>query len=139
MKRKRRQIPLPLSGNRRVDNKFRKIVNLLKHKFKAIYRKKILRDPDDRRKHLKGLISHGHKEVFIVHEPPDEPAVKNLLHEALHAIHPTFRNPPSKKREERIRRLEEYYWARITEEQKKLLQRYIPKHTVKKDPQLPYI
>lgn len=137
MKRKKRYV-VPLSGNRRVDKKFRKIVSVIKNKFKAIYRKKTLRDPDDRRTYLKGLISHGHKEVYIVHEPPHAPATKNLLHEALHAIHPTFRGPPSQKREERICRLEEYYWTRFTNEQKKLLQRYIPKHTVKKDPQLLY-
>lgn len=137
MKRKKKQV-LPCSGNKRVDNKFRKIISVIKNKFKAIYRKKTLRDPNDRRTYLQGLISHGHKEVYIVHEPPHAPATKNLLHETLHAIHPTSRKPPSRKREERICRLEEYYWARFTDEQKKLLQRYVPKHTVKKDPQLPY-
>lgn len=124
---------LPRSGKKRIDQMFGKIIYIIENVLGVIYKKEDLRDPDDRRIRLKGFLSEEHKEAYIRHCPPDNPVEKNLLHEALHALFPTIR-PPSNKREVKILCREEYYWKNFTLEHRRYLRRYIPRHTVKKEP-----
>lgn len=117
----------PLSGLCLVDWHFIEIVNAIENVLEKIYLKKVLKDTTDHRKRLLGYLGEDHKIAFIAHEPPDAPAVRNLLHEALHVTMPYVS-------ERRIRVLEENLWQLLTDNQKKYLRKKVPKHHVKKEP-----
>src|SRR3989344_354532 len=130
--KKRRRRKFPLSGKKRIDCVFRKVIRVIE-KWKAIYKKDgFITDPRDETWLLHGYMPDGHKEVYITHHPPDTPASKVLLHEALHKLSSVHVDCT---KNDRILRREEYYWKRFTREQKIFLRNYIPKHTVKKEPQ----
>lgn len=124
--KKRRR--LPLSEDSIVDAVFADIVYIIENVLDKIYRKVELRDSDDRRKRLYGFLSEGHKEAYVTHNPPHHPATKNLIHESLHALYPDF------VWERRIRRHERNLWKRLTDDQKRFLRQFVPKHVVKKEP-----
>lgn len=118
---------IPLTGNREVDRLFRKIVRIVRGGGVRIHKVKILRDPDNRRKQMAGFLCEGHREMYVIHEPPDWPAQKILIHEGLHVLHDELK-------EDVIEGLEEFLWDNLTDAQKVYLRRFIPKHFVKRDP-----
>mgnify|MGYP001611473317 CR=1 FL=1 len=117
----------PLSGIKEIDWHFIEITNVIEHVFEKIHLKKVIKDPDDRRKRLYGYLSDDHTEVYVTHAPPKQPAAKTLLHESLHAICPYVK-------EARIKTLEKHLWKRFTDNQKRHLRRYVPKHMTRKEP-----
>jgi hypothetical protein len=117
MKKPRR---FPTSGDRNVDWEFRQLIRVLDREVEAIRKKKVLRDPDDRRKFFRGLLMHG-KEIYLSSHKKDGPIVKTLIHEAAHLLYPCVPN-------RYIYEKEEILWKRFTDEQKRLLRSYIPKH-----------
>ncbi|MBI2056472.1 MAG: hypothetical protein HYT37_03780 [Candidatus Sungbacteria bacterium] len=129
--KKRQRGKFPFSGKKRIDNMFRKIICAIEQ-LEAIYRKDdLIVAPDNPNQLLHGIMTHGHKSVYLTHDPPDTPAAKVLLHEALHKL--------SKRRincetNDQIFRREEYYWHNFTKKQQRYLGRYIPRHTVKREP-----
>jgi len=118
----------PLSGNTIVDEWFLTLIDALKKGIEAIHLKQVLRDPDDLRKELFGLLTEG--KIYLgkrKHRNKKEPLVKTLIHELLHEVLPISSH-------KRIRNFEKFLWILFTDNQKRYLRRYIPKHTVKKDP-----
>lgn len=125
---KKQKRKLPLSGDSLIDLEFKILVETLEREISAIRLKKVLRDPDDRRKDLLGLLTEG--KIYLgkrSHRVYQEPMVRTLIHELKHASRPPIR-------EKRIRQLAKYYFARFTDQQKRFLRSYIPKHEVKKEP-----
>lgn len=125
---KKQKRKLPLSGDSLVDLEFKILVDTLELEISAIRMKKILRHPDNRRKELCGFLSGD--EIYLgkhAHRQKRESLVATLIHELLHNSRPGLR-------ERRIRQLEKKYFARFTDQQKRFLRRYIPKHDVKKEP-----
>jgi hypothetical protein len=89
--------------------------------------KKILRHPDHKWE-LYGLLSGD--VIFLgkhAHKQKHSPLVLTLIHEVLHVSRPRLH-------ERRILQLEKKYFARFTDQQKRFLKSYIPKHEVKKGP-----
>ncbi len=123
---------LPLSGKKRIDIMFRRVIRTIE-KLEAIYKKDgLITAPDNPNQQLHGIMTHGHKSVYLTHDPPDTPATKVLLHEALHKLSKCHIDCETK---DLIFRREEYYWQNFTKNQRRYLNRYIPKHTVKREPQ----
>lgn len=117
----------PLSDSKLADWLFIEIVNAIDNIRQKIHLKKVLKDPDDRRKRLYGYLASGHKEVYITHCPPNATAARNLLHEALHIVLPYTK-------ERRILVLEEALWRNLTDNQKRFLRRKIPNFITTKEP-----
>lgn len=118
---------IPLTGNKEVDLPFCRIVRAVRKGKVKVYKVKILRDPDNRRKEIAGFLCDGHREVYVIHELPDWPAQKVLIHEGLHFLYDELK-------EEVIEGLEDFFWDNLTDKQKKYLLRFVPKHFVKRDP-----
>ncbi|KKU04617.1 MAG: hypothetical protein UX07_C0031G0003 [Parcubacteria group bacterium GW2011_GWA2_45_30] len=118
---------IPLSGDRKTDSLFRRIVQALKNRKIKVYRVKIIRDPDNPRKELAGFMCLNHKEIYVIHELPDWPGQQNLIHEALHILFPFAWH-------DKIDRLEFFLWKHFNDKQKKYLKRFIPGHCVKCNP-----
>ncbi|MEK7480756.1 MAG: hypothetical protein AAB604_01475 [Patescibacteria group bacterium] len=122
---------LPYCGDRGADSVFRRVVHFLRTT--KVYRKDVIFDPHRPRCQLYGRICRGHKEVFVVHRPPHYPAARNLLHEGLHAIHAIYESGVG--RETAIENLENKLWCELlTYKQKCFLGRFVPRHSVKKEP-----
>lgn len=119
---------LPCSGDRLVDTLFRIIVDVLDKEIEAIHMKRVLRDPDDHRKELHGLITQG--KIYLgknKHLRTHQSLASTLIHELLHAaIETAF--------ERRVKALEEILFVRFTDAQKRFLRKYLPKHEVKTEP-----
>lgn len=127
---KRRRRKFPLSGDHLVDVFFRTLIDVLDGDLEAIYMKKDLRDPDNRKRRLFGILMRDEKRIYLgksKHKKYNEPLVKSLIHELLHQIFPHTMH-------KRIRLFEAMLWIRFTDSQKRFLRKYIPKHTVKKEP-----
>jgi len=127
-KKKRKSIPL--SGDILVDTLFEIFVEALEKTIEAVRMKKVLRDPDDRRKELHGLLIEG--KIYLgrhKHKTKKVPLVKTLIHELLHAV-----TDVNVVKEWKIRRLERILHIRFTDAQKRFLRKYIPKHEVKEEP-----
>ncbi|MDP3710720.1 MAG: hypothetical protein Q8R29_03320 [bacterium] len=122
---------IPLSGDRLVDWEFRRIIYVLDNIVEFIKKKKVLRDPDDRRKRLLGFLMTGHKVIYLSSNKRYCPLAKTLIHEALHVLYPPY---ISRVPHRCIFQKEEILWLRFTEAQKRFLRSYIPKHEVKTDP-----
>lgn len=134
-KRKNNKRGPPLSGDHLVDWHFRLILDAI-HRMVSIKKKKVLTDPDEkdpqkRRKTLYGLYMPETKEVFIsaskCKHPTKMSMVRTLIHEIYHKITPDVW-------ERRIYRIENILMTRFTDEQKRYLKKFIPKHEVKKSP-----
>lgn len=128
--KKKRPKNIPLSGDVLVDTFFEILIEALEKTIESVRMKKILLDPDDRRKELHGLLSEG--KIYLgkhKHKVKKSPLVKTLIHELLHAI-----TDVEVVREWKIRRLERVLYIRFTDVQKRFLRRYIPKHEVKEEP-----
>lgn len=118
----------PLSGDRLADIIFKMLLEVLEKEIVAIRMKKVLRDPDNRRKELHGLLIHG--KIYLGkrrHRIKNTPLVKTLIHELVHETMPSLR-------ERRVKQLEEILYTRFTESQRRFLRKYIPKHEVKGNP-----
>ena len=118
----------PFSGDKLVDTLFLMLLEALKNEVQAIHMKNILRDPDDKRKELFGILTE--ERIYLgkrKHRKKEEPLVKTLIHELLHVI-------LSRSNHRFIRGLEQQFWIRFTDSQKRYLRNFIPRHTVKKEP-----
>lgn len=126
----------PLSGDHLVDWHFRLILDAIRKQMVSIKKKKILTDPDEkdpqkRRKTLYGLYDPETKEIFLsaskCKHPTKMSMVRSLIHEIYHKITPDiFHN--------RLYRIENILMIRFTDEQKRYLKKFIPRHEVKKGP-----
>lgn len=135
-KRKNNKRGPPLSGDYLVDWHFRLILDAIHKQMVSVKKKKVLTNPDEkdpkkRRETLYGLYDRKTKEVFInaskCKHPTKMSMVRALIHEIYHKITPNiFHN--------RIYRIENILMARFTDEQKRYLKKFIPKHEVKKGP-----
>lgn len=121
---------LPASYDQLSDSYFALIVYMIEKVIRNIRNKKILRDPDDRRKTSFGLATEDGV-VWISrsrrHKKKEAP-VKILIHEVLHFVYSSL------VPHHHIYRLEKIFWQRFTDQQKRCLRAYIPKHVVKKEP-----
>ncbi len=123
--KKRQKRKLPLSGDSLVDLEFKILIDTLEQEISAIRMKKILHHPD-RKWELFGFLNGD--EIFLgkhAHKEKHAPFILTLVHELLHVSRPGLC-------ERRIRQLEKKYFARFTDQQKRFLKSYIPKHEVKK-------
>ena len=123
---------LPLSGDRLVDILFLVLLDTLEKQITAIHVKEILRDPDNHKKTIFGILTQNQNEDLIFigkekHRRHNEPIVQTLIHELLHHTLPGITH-------RRIYQLEARIWPRLTDSQKRFLRKYVPKHTVKKEP-----
>ena len=131
MQKRQRARKIPLSGDRLIDWEFRRIVYVLDNIVAFIRKKKVLRDPDDRRKKLLGFLASGHRIIYLSPHKHECPLAKTLIHEALHILYPPRVSPVPHRC---IFQKEDILWLRFTESQKRFLRSYIPKHEVKTDP-----
>lgn len=128
--KKKRPKNMPLSGDILVDTLFEILIEALEKTIEAVRMKKVLRDPDNRRKELHGLLIEG--KIYLgkhKHKVKKAPLVKTLIHELLHAV-----TDVEVVKEWKIRRLERVLYIRFTDAQKRFLRKYIPKHEVKEEP-----
>lgn len=123
-----RRRKIPRSGDCLIDTLFLILLDTLEKEITAIRMKKDLRDPDNRKIALRGLLTKG--KIYLgkrAHTKRQPPIVSTFIHELWHeTMKKTF--------ERRISRLEEILWMRFTEAQKRHLRQYIPKYTVKENP-----
>ncbi|MBI2635485.1 MAG: hypothetical protein HYW79_02995 [Parcubacteria group bacterium] len=126
----------PLSGDHLVDWHFRLILDAIHRQMVSVKKKKILtnpdhKDPQKRRETLYGLYDYETKEVFIsaskCKHPTKMSMVRALIHEIYHKITPDVL-------EKRVYRIENILMIRFTDEQKRYLKKFIPRHEVKKGP-----
>ena len=126
-KKKEKRRP-PRSGDAFLDTLFFIMIDALEKHVRAIYAKKQLRDPDTNAA-LSGLLMCEDDEIYLKKQSRKDrnQMVSALVHEVLHFIMPrTF--------EEKIERMERILMTRLTDEQKKYLRGFLPKHVVKKNP-----
>ncbi len=120
---------LPRSGDALVDFVFRSLVDTLERGIEAVHIKKVLRDPDDRRRELHGILRE--RKIFLgrrKHRLRKTPIVSTLIHEAIHAAFPILS-------ERGVLRLEQILWTMLSNPQKRYLRhRFIPRHEVKTEP-----
>ncbi len=131
MRNKRSRHP-PRSDDKWVDWEFYRIIYIIENILRFIRAKKILRDPDNRRKTIYGLLMND-KEVWLSLAGKKKggkhyPAARILLHEVLHVLYQAV-IPHST-----IYSKENILWRRLTDEQKRFLRRYVPRRTVKTEP-----
>lgn len=127
---KKRKKNLPLSYDAQTDLIFDIFLEALAKTIEAVRMKDVLRDPDNRRKELYGLLSGG--KIYLgkrKHKKKKEPFVRTLIHELLHAI-----TDVDAVKEAKIRRWEKILYVRLTDAQKRFLRKYVPKHEVKEEP-----
>ena len=130
-KKKRGGRKLPVAYRGLTDAMFDLMIYTIEKIIRDVRTKHILRHPEDKRKTVLGLatsdgivwLSRSKRHV------KKEPMVKTLIHEVLHHIYaggvPHYH----------VYRMEKILWRRFTEEQKRFLRQYIPRHTVKSEPQ----
>jgi len=131
MPAKKREAAPPVSGDALIDTIFLIVVDSIKKHVKAIRMKRKLKHPDTNQA-LYGLLIRDENAIYI--EKPVRHSKKErdmilstLIHEVLHLVmQSSFEN--------RIRRLEKVLMTRLTDEQKKYLRDFLPKHIVKKEP-----
>ncbi len=120
------------SGDRLVDWIFRRFVEFLNYEVMAIRKKKGLRDPDDHHcKALRGFLTVD-DEIYlsaskVQHRNKDE-MLETLIHEVSHLLFEDVK-------ERHIAQLENILGLKFTDEQKRILKKFIPKHTVKRGPE----
>ncbi len=124
----------PLCGDRLVDLLFKMIMDAINYRILSIKKKKLLTDPGykkGRRKTLYGLYDPNTNEIFLSASKCKHPTkismIPALIHEVLHEIMPDVF-------ERRIYQLERVLKVRFTDEQKRYLRKFIPKHEVKTGP-----
>ena len=124
---------LPLSGNRLTDWIFKRLIYLLEKKVQFIFRTKgALRMPDNKRVFLWGYyhsVNDSNKIVIFIgggHKTRDEMG-KTLVHELSHLFFFVG--------ERQILQIESILWNSFTQEQRNLIKSYIPRHSVKKQPE----
>ena len=126
----------PLCGDRLVDLLFKMMLDAIYYRISSIKKKKVLTDPDEkdpkkRRKTLYGLYDPDTKEVFLsaskCKHPTNMSMIPALVHETFHEIMPDVFH-------HRIHQLERVLKIRLTDEQKRYLRKFIPKHEVKIGP-----
>ena len=121
---------IPLSGDILIDTFFKIFIEALDKTIEAVRVKGILRDPEDRRKELQGLLVEG--KIYLgkrKNKKRKSSLVGTLIHELLHAI-----TDVEVVREGMILKLENVFYIRFTDAQKRYLRKYIPKHEVKEEP-----
>lgn len=119
---------MPLSGDKAIDTLLTILIVRFKKEIKAIHLKEVLRDPVNPRQELHGLFMK--RKIYLGkrrHKLKNTPLASTLIHELLHRVLPG-------RHEEYILDRENFMWVRLTDAQKSYLRRYIPKHTVKKEP-----
>jgi len=131
MPHKQRRRYFPASGDNNMDWDFRQIVHIVENVVAFIKTKEVLRDPKDRRKILLGLLS-GDNEIWISVTKKHRkrfPAVRILIHEAMHILYPRF------VRERDLDQKEAILYKRFTEEQRAFLRNHVPKRTSVREPE----
>ena len=121
---------IPLSGDILIDTFFKIFIEALDKTIEAVRVKGILRDPEDRRKELQGLLVEG--KIYLgkrKNKKRKSSLVGTLIHELLHVI-----TDVNVVREGMILKLENVFYIRFTDAQKRYLRKYIPKHEVKEEP-----
>ena len=127
---------LPLSGDRLVDLLFKMMLDAINYRILSIKKKKIVTNPDEKdpkkkRETLYGLHYPATKEIYLsaskCKHPTKMSMVPALIHELLHEITDNVFH-------HRIYQLERALKLRLTDEQKRYLRKFIPKHEVKKGP-----
>ncbi len=121
---------LPLSGDRLVDTLFKIYIDALEKDVDAIYMKTWLRLPSNHKERAFGVWSPEENSIFLdknAHKKHKEPLSRTIIHELMHQTKPNVRH-------RRIYQLEAALWPRLTDNQKRYLREYIPRHTVKKEP-----
>lgn len=126
----------PLCGDRLVDVLFKMMLDAIHYRISSIKKKKILKNPDEkdpkeRRKAICGLYDPDAKEIYLsaskCKHPTKMSMIPTLIHEILHEIMPDIFH-------RRIYQLEQVLNVRFTDEQKRYLRKFIPKHEVKTGP-----
>ena len=121
---------IPLSGDILIDTFFKIFIEALDKTIEAVRVKGILLDPEHRRKELQGLLVEG--KIYLgkrKNKKRKSSLVGTLIHELLHAI-----TDVEVVREGMILKLENVFYIRFTDAQKRYLRKYIPKHEVKEEP-----
>lgn len=135
-KRRKSEKGPPLCGDRLVDLFFKLLIETMRYRIVSIKKKKNITDPNEKdpkkkRETLYGLYDPNTKEVFLsaskCKHPTKMSMIPALIHEIFHEIMPGVFHC-------RIYQLERVLKIRFTEEQKRYLRKFIPKHEVKKGP-----
>lgn len=124
---KRQRCLDPLSGDQFVDFTFRQLIVILDEIIDIIRVKSDLRDPDDPREGLWGLLTEDNK-IFLEANASSKTILHYFIHELAHALY------HEKMKERAIRQVTRILCKRLTEDQKKILKRYLPRHRVKRGP-----
>lgn len=126
----------PLCGDRLTDLFFMLIIETIRYRIVSIKKKKNVTNPDEkdpkkRRKTFYGLYDPKANEIFLSTSKCKHPTamsmVSTLIHEIFHEIMP-------KVFHKRIYQIEKILKVRFTDEQKRYLKRFIPKHEAKTNP-----
>lgn len=126
----------PLCGDRLVDLHFKMIIDAIHYRISSIKKKKVLtnpdeKDPKERRRTIYGLHDPVTKEIYLsaskCKHPTKMSMIPALIHEIYHEIMPDVFHY-------RIYQLERVLKIRFTDEQKRYLRKFIPKHEVKTGP-----
>lgn len=126
----------PLSGDRLADILFKMMIDAIYYRISSIKKKKVLTNPDEKdpkkkRETLYGLHSPTTKEIYLSASKCKHPTrvsmIPALIHEVCHEIMPDVFH-------RRIYQLERALKVRFTDEQKRYLRKFIPKHEVKTGP-----
>lgn len=126
----------PLCGDRLVDLFFKLIIEIIHHRIVSIKKKKNVtdlyeKDPKKKRAALYGIYYPETKEIFLsaskCKHPTKMSMIPVLIHEVFHEIMPNVY-------EKRIYQIERILKIRFTDEQKRYLRKFIPKHEVKTGP-----
>ena len=126
----------PLCGDRLVDLLFKMMLDSIYYRISSIKKKKILTDPDEkdlkeRRRSIHGLYDPETKEIYLstskCKHPTKMSMIPALIHEIFHEIMPDVFH-------RRVYQLERVLKIRFTDKQKRYLNKFIPKHEVKKGP-----
>lgn len=129
-RRRKNKRPKITSGNKSVDWLFVRIIRALNKEAEDIHKVPILKDPDDRRKRLCGYLDDDNCIWVSTDKSCNadfEEVAKTVLHEAIHIVFP-------KESEPGVRSLEKRFWKDLSEEQRKMLKSYVPRHHVKSVP-----
>ncbi len=127
---KQQRRKFPSSGDRLIDGLFRMLIDVREKDIVAVYMKKDLRNPVNPKQKVFGILVRDEGRIFLGkdnHKKHNEPILQTLIHEILHQALPTTPH-------DRINQLETAIWPRFTDNQKRFLRKYIPKHVVKKEP-----
>ncbi|MBI2035947.1 MAG: hypothetical protein HYT12_04710 [Candidatus Liptonbacteria bacterium] len=118
------------SGDDFIDFTFREFIYILEDIVETIKKTPNLKNP---RRPQQGLWGYFHKsEIFLEARANKKILLETLIHELAHALY--YSDDKRSMRERKIQRVEKILWRRFTEDQKRILSKYIPKHIVKKGP-----